>query len=69
MFASYDAVTSTASTLNQTEGLGVTSQFIIYATQLATSIVIPQIIIEIIGFKFTLLISQICYLSFFLANI
>ena len=69
MFASYDGVTSTASTLNQTEYLGLTSQFIINAVQLVTAIVLPQIVIEIIGNKYTLVLAQLLYLSFFAANI
>lgn len=69
MFASYDAVTSTASTLNQNQGLGLTSQFIINAVQLISSVVLPQIVIEIIGYKYTLILAQLFYLSFFAANI
>jgi hypothetical protein len=69
LFASYDAVTSTASTLNQTEGLGITSQFIIYGVQLITCIVFPQIFIETIGYKYTLLTAEVFYLAFYMANI
>lgn len=69
MFASYDAITSTASTLNQTKGLGLSSQFLIYAVELVTAVVFPQMCIEAIGYKFTLILSQCCYLCFSVANI
>jgi hypothetical protein len=69
VFASYDAVANMASSLNQNENLGTTSQALIYATQFLTSFILPQVIIELVGFKYTLVISELCYLVFFSSNI
>jgi hypothetical protein len=68
VFASYDTVASVSSVLNQDESLGTTSQAIVYFTQFVTALVWPQICIETIGFKMTLIVSEICYLIFFIAN-
>ena len=69
LFSAYDAVANISSVLNQNESIGLTSQSIIYTTQFLTALVWPQVIIEMVGFKFALLISELCYLAFFCANI
>ncbi len=67
-FAAYDTVASVSSVLDQDQSLGTTSQSIVYFVQFITALVWPQICIEVIGFKFTLALSQLCYLLFFIAN-
>ncbi len=67
-FAAYDTVASVSSVLNQDQSLGTTSQSIVYFVQFITALVWPQICIEVIGFKYTLVASQLCYLLFFFAN-
>ena len=44
------------------------SQAILYTTQFLASFVLPQFFIETIGFKFTLLIAECFYMSYFIAN-
>ena len=68
IFAAFDDIAMIASVLNQSESLGNGSQSILYITQFLTAFVWPQVFIEIIGFKFTLVISEICYFIFFAAN-
>ena len=68
VFASYDTVASISSVLNQNESLGSTSQSIVYITQFFTALVLPQICIETIGFKYTLALSQLFHFFFFIAN-
>lgn len=68
VFASYDTVASISSVFNQDESLGTTSQSIVYITQFFTALVLPQICIETIGFKFTLVLSQLFHFFFFIAN-
>ncbi|CAF0872277.1 unnamed protein product [Brachionus calyciflorus] len=68
IFASFDVVAMIASVLNQDGSLGNGSQAIIYATQFFTGLVWPQVIIELIGFKFTLMLAETCYLLFLIAN-
>ena len=67
-FAAYDTVASVSSVLNQDQSLGTTSQSIVYFVQFITALVWPQICIEVIGFKYTLALSQLSYLVFFFAN-
>lgn len=68
LFAAFDDVAMISSVLNQDESLGNGSQAILYITQFLTAFVWPQVLIEIIGFKFTMVLSQICYFLFFAAN-
>ena len=68
IFSAYDDVALLSSVLNQNESLGTSSQAIIYTTQFLTALVWPQVIIETIGFKFTLALAECCYLIFFLSN-
>ena len=68
LFAAFDDIAMIASVLNQNESLGNGSQAILYVTQFLTAFVWPQVFIEIIGFKFTMIVSQVCYLLFFAAN-
>ena len=68
IFAAFDDIAMISSVLNQSESLGNGSQAILYITQFLTAFVWPQVFIEIIGFKFTMILAEICYLIFFAAN-
>ncbi|RMZ96116.1 UNC93 [Brachionus plicatilis] len=68
IFASFDVIAMISSVLNQDGSLGNGSQAIVYLVQFLTGLVWPQVIIELIGFKFTLMLAQTCYLVFFIAN-
>ncbi|CAF0779572.1 unnamed protein product [Brachionus calyciflorus] len=57
-----------SSVLNQDGSLGNGSQAIVYLTQFLSGFVWPQVIIDLIGFKFALMLAETCYLLFFLAN-
>jgi hypothetical protein len=58
LFAAFDDIAMIASVLNQNESLGNGSQAILYITQFLTAFVWPQVFIEIIGFKFTMMVSS-----------
>ena len=68
IFAAFDDIAMIASVLNQNQSLGNGSQAILYVAQFLTAFVWPQVFIEIIGFKFTLMLAEICYFIFFAAN-
>ena len=50
--------------LNEDGNLGLTAQMIVYGTQMFTSLVFPQIVCDLIGSKFALLLSQIFQFAF-----
>jgi hypothetical protein len=49
--------------------LGVLSSTVAFAFQLLTCLVLPQFVADLIGFKWTLVISEISYLLYIAANI
>jgi hypothetical protein len=52
----------------QMELLKNSSQAILYTTQFLASFILPQFFIETIGFKFTFVIAECFYMSYFIAN-
>jgi hypothetical protein len=64
LFSSLTGTTSLQSVLLQEGCLGTISQSVIYSTQLLTSFVLPQVLINIVGFKWSILLAEILFLSF-----
>ena len=67
IFASLNSVASVQTVLNQKENLGVTSQVVIFAVNTLTCLVFPSIVVEIIGFKWTMALAELfffCYIGF-----
>ena len=63
----YAAVNSTASiqpVLNQDGNLGTISQMVSFGVQIFSSLVLPQLIIEAIGFKFGLALAEFLQLTY-----
>ncbi len=56
------------SSLNSDQGLGTASLATIYITIIISCLFLPPIMIKNIGLKWTIVISQICYLLFIAAN-
>ena len=64
IFASINSIASIQPVLNQHENLGVTSQTVIFAVQLITCLVFPMIVIEMLGFKWTMALGELFFLSY-----
>ena len=69
LIAAANGTISTQSVLNQDGGLGVLSSALGFTVQLFTCLVLPQFIVDTIGFKGAMIISEICYLLYIAANI
>ena len=64
IFASINSVASIQPVLNQEENLGVTSQVVIFAVQTVTCLVFPSIVLEVLGFKWTMALAELFFLSY-----
>ena len=64
----YQSMANLQSSLNSDEGLGTASLATIYITIIISCLFLPSIMIKNIGLKWTIVISQICYLLFIAAN-
>ena len=63
LFASANSNASVQAIFNQRENLGTTTQMIQFLTEVITTLVIPQLICETMGFKFSLILGQFCHLT------
>ena len=64
LFAAFDSTSSVQPVLNQTASLGISSQMTVFGVQILTSLVIPNLITDAIGYKFGLALSEallLCY--------
>ncbi len=67
IFSAINSVASVQTVLNQKENLGVTSQVVIFAVNALTCLVFPSIVIDMIGFKWTMALAEVfflCYIGF-----
>lgn len=64
IFAAVNSVASVQKVLNQEQNLGITSQNVIFATQILTSLVIPSIVFDQIGYKWSMVIAELFFLSY-----
>jgi hypothetical protein len=64
LFASLNSSASIQSILNQEGNLGLISQLIVYGVQVLTSLVFPQIVCDLIGYKFALALSEAFQLAY-----
>jgi hypothetical protein len=69
LFSAINCVNSIQPVINRVDSLGVISQSVIYAVQIVTSLVLPQVICELVGFKFTLMLGEILHLTYVIAQI
>ena len=69
VFSAVNCTNSIQPIINRNQSLGTISQSIIYAVQILTSLVLPQVICEIIGFKFALALGELLHLTYILAQI
>lgn len=64
LYASYNCIFSIQSIVNQSESLGTTSQSIVSGVNIVSSLVLPQLVCELIGFKYALCVGEfliMCY--------
>lgn len=66
---SFTSISNVLNVLNQDEGLGTASLLVSNVTSLILCLGPPQILIRLIGFKFTLIISQLCSTAFIFASL
>lgn len=64
IYAAVNAVASVQPILNQEENLGVASQVVIFAVQTLTCLVFPSILFDLVGFKWSMIISELFFLSY-----
>ena len=63
-FAAFNSVASVQAILNQSENLGITTYFIMFALQIVTCLVFPSILFHLLGFKWSMLVCEIFFLLF-----
>ena len=68
LFASSNGVVAIQSLLNPVGYIGIISQILLIAIQIPFSITVPTIIIETIGFKYSMLAVEIGYFIYIASN-
>lgn len=68
-YAAGNCVNSIQSIVNQSQSMGTISQSISFASNILTSLVIPQFICDLIGFKLTLALGELFNLCFVVVQI
>lgn len=68
LFACLNSIAGLQSVLHQDKNLGVTSLIVVYVVQLISSLVIPQVISDLIGYKWSIIASQIGYTIYLACN-
>ncbi|XP_075056800.1 protein unc-93 homolog A-like isoform X1 [Mixophyes fleayi] len=68
LYTAFGGLQSLQSSLNADEGLGVASLSVIYGAHIISSMFIPPIMIKKIGYKWTIVVSMCCYITYSLGN-
>ena len=63
VFACVNSNSSVQPIFNQAKNLGTTSQMLLFISQTLTTLVLPLVICETLGFKYSLILAQIFHLS------
>ena len=69
LFSAVNCTNSIQPIINQDGNLGTISQSVIFGVQIVTSLVLPQVICELIGFKFALTVGEICLMTYILVQV
>ena len=69
LFTAYTSISNLQSSLNSEDGLGTASLSTLYVALIVSCIFIPTVLIDKIGTKWTIVISQIAYILYMIANI
>ena len=68
IYAALNGLVSVQSVLNKDGGLGLLSLTVAFVTQILTCIVFPQAVVELAGFKGSLILSEICATLYVASN-
>nr|XP_006625794.1 PREDICTED: protein unc-93 homolog A isoform X1 [Lepisosteus oculatus] len=68
LFTAYGGLQSLQSSLNASEGMGVASLSVIYASIILSSMFLPPILIKNLGCKLTIVASMACYVAYSVGN-
>lgn len=68
IFSAQGSIISVQSVLNDNESIGLIAMSVNYIMQLLSCILLPQIVIDLIGFKYTLAIAHTFYTLYLSAN-
>ena len=69
LYAAVNCIGSLQSVVNQNASLGTTSQSVNFAVNLLTCLVIPQVFIELMGFKLALALGQFLNMTWIIVQI
>jgi len=69
LFTAYTSISNLQSSLNSVGGLGTASLSTLYVALIISCIFIPTVLIDKIGTKWTIVISQLTYILYMIANI
>jgi hypothetical protein len=69
LFTAYTSISNLQSSLNSVGGLGTASLSTLYIALIISCIFIPTVLIDKIGTKWTIVISQLTYILYMIANI
>ena len=64
LFAAINSTASVQPVLNQVANLGLSSQMVTFGVQILTSLVVPNLICDAIGFKFGFLLAECLHTSY-----
>ena len=68
LFTAYFGLCTLQSSLNLNQGLGVITQAVLYGVAILSNLLLPNLMINRLGHKWTLVISALCYLLWIAAN-
>ena len=68
LFTAFQSLQNLQSSLNKEEGLGTASLSVIYGSGVVAGLLLPPFIINLLGCKWTLAVSMVCYIVFMAAN-
>lgn len=69
LFTAFQSLQNLQSSLNKEEGLGTVSLSVIYVVGMIAGLFLPPLVINILGCKWTLVASIVCYTVFIAANL
>ena len=68
LFTAFQSIANLQSSLNSQAGVGTASLSAIYITLVLSCLFLPSLMIKNLGLKWTIVLSQICYLMYIAAN-
>jgi hypothetical protein len=69
LFAAINSTGSIQPIINQDQNLGTTGQIVSFSVQMLTCLVLPQVVIELVGFKMALVIGEVLETTYIIIQI